>query len=487
MMAMRIQRIMAVSFLAVAGAGGTRQLQDKALEVYPLGSEQRVVDSLEASTPDVSGPSGLNILDSAYAAVMAKACPKPDASTLAARTVAAVCEEFRRQTGQEVPAARCQSLSVAAARAGGFEVVLRDLQTQSPQGLDRDRLIEAGLAGMLSGPQPPAWLVGKDEAAQLKEMLLPRKEPELEPWFVGLDMANWPTVNVAPDGPAQEAGLRNGDVMVRVDGTDANSVRSPAQIRKLLAGPVGGTVALTVRRDGQEREFLVRRASLWAMSVRAETLQPGILRLSVPRLEGSGIARRVERLLADSQAASRALLLDLRDNPGGRLEEANAIANLFLDGKLLEILELREGRRIAFRAAAGRLPVRVLVLVNRNTGSSAEILAMALRDNAAAVIVGEPTAGFLFGKHFEPLKDGRMLVIRIAPLILSPTGKDYTQGGVTPDIAVRDDRNGHDNILDQALRNAMETPGSRSSGSAIPLSPSPTPACGLAARGSSRG
>ena len=457
-MMVHIQRIVAVLALAVAGLGGTRSLADGALEVYPIGSEQRVMDSLEASTPKVSVSPGLNILDSAYAAVMAKAYPKPGASSLAAKTVAAVCAEFRRQTGKELPAARGGSLSEAAARAGGFENVLRELQTESPQELDRDRLIEAGLTGMLSGPQPPAWLLGKNEAAQFQEMILARKEPKQEPGVVGLDVGNWPTVKVSPEGPAQDAGLQNGDVMVRVDGTDANSVRSLVEIKSLLAGPAGSTVTFTVRRDDQEKEFLVHRAGRSAMLVRTETLPPGILHISIPLLEGAGIARRVERLLADSRTANRTLLLDLRDNPGGRLDEANAIANLFLDGNLLEILEWREGRRIAFRAAAGRLPLRVLVLVNRQTGSSAEVLAMALRDNAAAVIVGEPTAGFLFGKEFEPLKDGRMLVIRTAPRILSPSGKDYVPGGVTPDIPVPDEREGHDNILDQALRHALEAP-----------------------------
>jgi C-terminal processing protease CtpA/Prc len=62
----------------------------------------------------------------------------------------------------------------------------------------------------------------------------------------------------------------------------------------------------------------------------------------------------------------------------------------------------------------------------------------------------------LFGKDFETLQDGRALWIRKAPRILSPIGKDYGPGGVTPDIPVPDDRNGHDNILEQSLRNAME-------------------------------
>jgi carboxyl-terminal processing protease len=455
-MMVHIQRIVPVSFLLAAGAGWTQEPKDAALEVYPIGSEQRILDSLEASTPTISAPSGLHCLDAAYAAVMAKAYPKPDESLLAAKTVTALGEEFRRQTGKELPADRCRSLAAAAAQDGRFEKVLRDLQTESPQNLDRERLLEAGLTGMLSGSQPPAWLVTRDFAAQFKEMILARKEPKLEPGFVGLDLASWPTVtNVVLDGPAWEGGLRNGDVILRVEGVNIRNVRSGVEAKNILAGPVGGTMVVTVRRGNQEMEFRVQRTSFGAMSVRAETLTPGLLRISVPVLEGSGIAARVERLLADSTEANQTLLLDLRDNLGGRLEEAHAIANLFLDERLLEIFEFR-GRRIAFRTAPGAAAVRVWALVNRNTGSSAEILAMALRDNRAATIVGEPTAGMLFGKHWEPLEDGRALMIRIAPRILSPVGKDYTAGGVTPDIAAPDDRKGRDNILDRALRAALE-------------------------------
>ena len=228
-------------------------------------------------------------------------------------------------------------------------------------------------------------------------------------------------------------------------------MKSGTKAMSPLAGPVGGKVALKARRGSEEMDFYLERVSLGAMSVRAERVRPGVLRVAIPTLEGTGIARRVERLLAAFEVASQTILLDLRDNPGGRIEETNAIADIFLDGKLLEILELRDGRRIAFRAKAGAIRSSVLVLVNHNSGSGAEVLAMALRDNAAAVIVGERTAGALFGKDLETLEDGRALIIRREPLVLSPTGKDYSRGGIPPDIEVPDRRDGRDEILERAI------------------------------------
>jgi len=110
-----------------------------------------------------------------------------------------------------------------------------------------------------------------------------------------------------------------------------------------------------------------------------------------------------------------------------------------------------------------------VILANRHTGSSAEILAMSLRDNGRAVIIGEPTPGMLFGKDMEILDDGRGLLIRTAPLVLSPAGRDYSDGGVSADILVPDSRPAHDDILNRAIRYAEDLTNGRTGGTINPL------------------
>jgi carboxyl-terminal processing protease len=98
--------------------------------------------------------------------------------------------------------------------------------------------------------------------------------------------------------------------------------------------------------------------------------------------------------------ATSHVILDVRNNPGGRPAEANAVADIFLDDKCLEIFQFRNGKRIAFKSKPGAQDVPVIVLTNHSTGSAAEMLAMALRDNQRATVIGQPTAGALVGKDF---------------------------------------------------------------------------------------
>ena len=120
---------------------------------------------------------------------------------------------------------------------------------------------------------------------------------------------------------------------------------------------------------------------------------PGVVDIQIPMFEGSSIADRVNELVHKHLADARSgFILDLRDNPGGRAEEANAVADIFLDGKLLQIFQFASGKQIAFKSKPGALNVRLVVLTNRNTASAAEMLAMALHDNHRATVIGEPTA-----------------------------------------------------------------------------------------------
>jgi carboxyl-terminal processing protease len=180
----------------------------------------------------------------------------------------------------------------------------------------------------------------------------------------------------------------------------------------------------------------------------------GVVSIRIPSFEGSGIADRVKNLIGKATStATSSVILDLRNNPGGRAEEANAVADIFLDEKILQIFEFRNGRRIGFKTKPGAIGVRVLVLTNHDTASAAEMLAIALHDNQRATVIGQPTAGYLFGKDFEKLNDGRMIVFRSEPTVLSPTGKDYSETGLAPDVLVEESKGGDD---DRTLSRAIQ-------------------------------
>jgi hypothetical protein len=192
--------------------------------------------------------------------------------------------------------------------------------------------------------------------------------------------------------------------------------------------------------------------------VHSEHLRPGVLRIVISSFEGSGIAAKVAEFLRAGEAGPIAtLILDVRDNPGGRPEEANGVADLFLDGQVLQIVAFPDGRRIAFTSKPGAAGMYLIVLTNRNTGSSAEMLVMAVQDHHRAVIIGERTAGAVFGKDIQKLTGGETIVFRAAPTVLSPKGTDYSYRGLTPDVVVPDRRGqAKDAILQAAIERSAK-------------------------------
>jgi carboxyl-terminal processing protease len=274
-----------------------------------------------------------------------------------------------------------------------------------------------------------------------------------EPGILGIRLDRWPVASVVPGSSAAEAGLRDGDILVTVDGTDTSSAEILPEQLKLLQGPAGAVSEFTVRRAGQTLTVAIKRASAAAARTHGQELEPGILLIKIPTFEGSGIAEKVKSSVESQKTVDRAtVIIDLRDNGGGRPEEANAVADLFLSDRLLQVCEFRDGTRIAFKSHPGEMDRRVILLTNKQTGSAAEMLVMALRDNSRATAVGEATAGVLFGKDTAELVGGETILFRVAPTVLSPTGRDYSLTGIPPDVAVLatidDDP---DNTLSRAL------------------------------------
>jgi carboxyl-terminal processing protease len=322
---------------------------------------------------------------------------------------------------------------------------------------DERHFIETGVQGMAcEAGKTRVWLLNPAEAQDIKKVVDVRASG-IEPGYAGLMLKpdRWPSVDVTPFGAAETAGMRNGDALVAINGVDVPArIKTMDEFRRLLAGPAGGEVRLSVRRGEDMLHFDVKRQSASATMVTTRIMEPGIIDIRIPTFEGSGIAEKVKQiLLADNIGAKSVVILDVRGNRGGRPEEANGIASLFLDQRILETFQYRDGSRIEFKAKVGDLGGKLIILTNRETGSAAEMLAMALRDNGRGTIIGRPTAGMLFGKDGEQLKNGQFILFQTEPLILSPTGKDYALIGFPPDIDVTDARAaGKDEILQRALQ-----------------------------------
>lgn len=249
-------------------------------------------------------------------------------------------------------------------------------------------------------------------------------------------------VTAVPPGPAREGGLRTGDVIVSVDGAPTNRITFEMALGRII-GPAGTTIRLGVRRGQQLLEFRVRRAAIRTSIVSSRVLAaPGhrVGYLGV-RTFSAGTSQLLHQTITRlEEAGVGALVLDLRDNTGGLLDQAVASASLFLEGGTIGSLEsIHTPPRIFVVEDMGQKTTLPLVLlINRNTASAAEIVAAALHDNRRADVVGEPTYGKALVQSIEPLPSGAALKLTTARY-LTPTGLDITSGGVRPDITAPDD------------------------------------------------
>jgi carboxyl-terminal processing protease len=265
-------------------------------------------------------------------------------------------------------------------------------------------------------------------------------------------------VTSAFQGPAREAGIRRGDVIVRIDGRPARGLAFERSL-ELVKGEKGTVVRLTVRRpNGKTVDFTVVRKEIDVPAVRARLVRTPAGKLAYLRVFSFSMdaTERLERAtsrLVDRGA--RGAVLDLRDNPGGLLTEAVETVSLYLeDGPVCRTESARRAARsysVSGDAEYPRLPL--VVLVNGGTASAAEIVAAALAENRRAVLVGGRTFGKASVQSLEPLTNGGALKLTTARY-LTPSGKDITGAGIRPRAKALDDPVTR---RDEALRGARKT------------------------------
>ncbi len=268
-------------------------------------------------------------------------------------------------------------------------------------------------------------------------------------------------LTVFDSSPAKEAGIRSDDLITRVNGRPIEG-RSSNATASLIKGPAGTTVTLTVKSVRRTRDVRMRRAkiTLVASQLRvADGVRVGDVRLAT-FADGAGeqVRAAVGRMLA---GGAKGIVLDLRDNGGGLLNEAVSTASVFIAKGPIVSTDGRARPRHVFRASGDSIDpkVPVAVLVNRASASASEIVTGALQDRHRAEVVGTRTFGKGVFQEIEELPNGGALDITVGEYFL-PSGRNLGGGGVktgagiTPDVRAADDRK---TKPDEALEAAERT------------------------------
>jgi carboxyl-terminal processing protease len=271
-------------------------------------------------------------------------------------------------------------------------------------------------------------------------------------------------LTVYAGSPAARGGLESGDVITRVNGhsiAGASSEESTTRIK----GPAGTQVRLTVRSGKDSRELTLKRAQVEIPVVRSSLKRSGGRKIAYVHLAGftagagDAVKGAVKKLLAKG---ADGVVLDLRDNGGGLLNEAVSTASVFIpDGRIVSTKGRARPEHV-YDATGGAIDqdIPVVVLVNAHSASASEIVTGALQDRHRAKVVGTHTFGKGVFQEIEPLSNGGALDITVGEYFL-PSGRNLGGGGVkrgagvTPDIQAKDNpKTPQDEALQAALREA---------------------------------
>ena len=279
---------------------------------------------------------------------------------------------------------------------------------------------------------------------------------------VGMEAGVVKVISPIDDTPASKAGLKAGDYIVKINDTQVQG-KSLSEAVDLMRGPVGSSIELTVRRRGEKKAltFNITREIIEIQSVKSELLEEniGYIRLtSFNENSSDQIEKQIKELKKNKNLNS--FILDLRNNPGGLLNQAIRISDFFLEnGEIVSTKSRKKSDNRKWFAKKGDITdgKTLLVLINYGSASASEIVAGALKDHKRAIVIGENSYGKGSVQSIIPLKNKGAIRLTVAKYYL-PSGKSISEVGVRPDIEVNEDgdnfkiRTDTDNQLNYAIK-----------------------------------
>lgn len=265
---------------------------------------------------------------------------------------------------------------------------------------------------------------------------------------------------IAPlDGmPAQKAGLRAGDKIYAIDGTSTIGLTVDEAVRA-IRGKKGTQVKLTILRgsNAKSQDISITRDIIIVKSVKTEMRSDGIFVIKVTNFNDDTLNLFNAAVSETLLKSPKGIILDLRNNPGGYLDTAVAMASEWIDGGPVVVEQFGENKRNEYpsngRARLKNIPT--VVLVNGGSASASEIVAGALRDYKKATLVGEQTYGKGSVQTLQDLSDGSSLKITIAKW-LTPAGDFINEKGLTPNVVIKLEQKDIDKNVDPQMNKALE-------------------------------
>ncbi|MBI2370448.1 MAG: S41 family peptidase [Deltaproteobacteria bacterium] len=318
--------------------------------------------------------------------------------------------------------------------------VLAIVQRSYVEDVEPRKLIYGAIKGMLEGLDPHSAFMPPDV---YQEMQVETKG-EFGGLGIEITVRDGVLTVVSPieDTPAFRAGIQSGDQIVRIEGVSTKGL-SLVDAVKRMRGPRGTKVTISIMRPGfaEPRDFTLTRAVIEVKSVKVKPLEDGYGYLRLTQFQertAADMGRALRELQNGAKGGLKGLVLDLRNNPGGLLDQAVKVADEFLDSGLIVYTEGRlENQKQKFWAHPSDTPRRfqMVVLVNAGSASASEIVAGALQDHGRAVVLGTQTFGKGSVQTIIPLSDGSGLRLTTAKYF-TPKGRSIQAEGIVPDIVV---------------------------------------------------
>jgi len=320
-----------------------------------------------------------------------------------------------------------------------FTSVFGQIRAKYVEEIDDSTLLRNAIKGMLEGLDPHSTYLDSDSFADLQEST----SGEFGGLGMEVGMENGFVKVIAPidDTPAEKAGVMSGDLIIKLDNHAVKGLTLQESVN-LMRGKPGTDIDLTIVREGGPPFVLtLSRAVIEVKSVRTRMLEDNYGYLRIAQFQantGAGAGKAIAKM-RDENPELEGLILDLRNNPGGVLQAAVEITDLFIDSGTIVYTEGRSSvveSRFSSRSKDQTEGLPLVVLVNGGSASASEIVAGALQDHQRAVIVGTKTFGKGSVQSVLPLSNEHGMKLTTA-LYFTPNGRSIQAQGIEPDIEVK--------------------------------------------------